>query len=328
MTAATLEIRSNGAHNVVQDLGRRGWLAQGVSHAGGMDVDALRLANVLAGNVADSAVIEVSQFPFRARLLADATLAWAGADSTVTIDGAARPPWWCAPALSGQSISIAPPRRGARVYLACGGGFDVPQVLGSRSTDLKGGFGGLEGRGLKRGDLLAVAAGRSQVAPRAFGLLPRARQAFFNELDKGVVTLRAIAAAEYGRFTAEARKAFEQTAYIVTSEANRTGYRLEGAPLAVAERLELLSHGIVPGTVQVPPNGQPIIQLADANTCGGYPKIATVVVTDLWRVAQAPVGTRLQFDMVSADTAAQQLRAYHCELKRLTAAVEHKRHHP
>ncbi|MBR8457085.1 biotin-dependent carboxyltransferase family protein [Burkholderia dolosa] len=327
MTAATLEIRSNGALNVVQDLGRQGWLAQGVSNAGAMDVDALRLANALAGNVADSAVIEISLFPFRAQLLADATLAWTGADSTVTIDGVQRPPWWSAHVRSGQSITIAPPRRGARVYLACGGGFDVPQVLGSRSTDLKGGFGGLEGRGLKRGDLLAV-AGPSLGTPRSFGLLPPARQELFNELDKGVVTLRAIAAAEYDRFTTETQVAFEQTAYVVTSEANRTGYRLEGAPLALAERLELLSHGIVPGTVQVPPNGQPIIQLADANTCGGYPKIATVIETDLWRVAQAPVGTRLRFEMVSADTAAQQLRAYGCEHQRLTASIEHQRRHP
>jgi biotin-dependent carboxylase-like uncharacterized protein len=327
MTDASLEIRSNGAPNVVQDLGRQGWLAHGVSNAGAMDMDALRIANALAGNEASCAAIEISVFPFRVQVLADTTLAWTGADSAVTIDDAVRPPWWSTRVRAGQTITIAPPRRGTRVYLACGGGIGVPQVLGSRSTDLKGGFGGLEGRGLRRGDLLPT-AGASISDHRAFGVLPQVRRSLFEELDSGVVTLRAIAAAEYGAFTAEAKTAFEQSLYTITSEANRTGYRLDGAPLALRQRLELLSHGIVPGTVQVPPNGQPIIQLADANTCGGYPKIATVIDTDLWRVAQAPVGTRLRFMVVSADVATQALRTHEHEHLHLISSIARWRRAP
>lgn len=319
-TGGTLEIRSNGALNVVQDLGRNGWLAHGVSNAGAMDKDALRIANAMAGNEAGCAGIEINLFPLRALVHADTTLAWTGADSTLTVDGVVHPPWWCARVRAGQSITVAPPRKGARMYLACSGGLDVPQVLGSRSTDLKGGFGGLEGRGLKSGDLLATASATSG-NHRSFGVVPAPRQHLFEDLERGVVTLRAIPAAEHDVFTAEARAAFEQTEYTITSEANRTGYRLEGAPLVLSQRLELLSHGIVPGTVQVPPNGQPIIQLADANTCGGYPKIATIVEADLWRVAQAPVGARLRFVIANADEAAQVLRAHEREHQRLVEDI-------
>lgn len=327
MSSITLEIRSNGALNVVQDLGRAGWLSQGISNAGAMDADALRIANAMAGNDIGCAAIEISLFPFRAHLLDQATLAWTGADSTAAIDGMVHPPWWSTRVRSGQTITIAPPRRGARVYLACSGGIDVPLVMGSRSTDLKGGYGGLQGRGLKRGDLLA-----SGSAPagdhRSFGVLSPERQSFLAELDGGVVTLRAIAAAEHDTFTPEAQTAFEQTEYTVTSEANRTGYRLDGAPLALRQGLELLSHGIVPGTVQVPPNGQPIIQLADANTCGGYPKIATVIETDLWRVAQAPVGTRLRFVLIDAEATTQALQAHEREHQRLLGDIARGRRAP
>lgn len=326
MTAATLEIRANGSLNMVQDLGRTGWLAQGISRAGAMDPDALRIANALAGNDAGCAAIEISMFPFRAQLLADTTLAWTGADSAVTIDGTTLPPWWSTHARSGQTITVLPPRRGTRVYLACRGGIDVPQVLGSRSTDLKGGFGGLEGRGLKRGDLLAAAV-QTDGNHRALGALPPARLGLFAELDTGIIRLRAVAAAEYDIFTAEAKAHFVQTRYTVTNEANRTGYRLDGAPLVLNQQLELLSHGIVPGTVQVPPNGLPIIQLVDANTCGGYPKIATIVETDLWRLAQAPVGTHLEFELVDAGLAAQLLRAHHRDHLHLVANILHWRRH-
>lgn len=318
MTANVLEIRSNGALNSIQDLGRRGWLSEGVSTSGAMDGEALRLANAMVGNRMDCGAVEISIFPFRIKVLADTELAWTGANSEAVLDGVVQPPWWSTPVRAGQSLTIDPPRLGSRVYLACAGGVDVPPVLGSRSTDFKGGFGGFEGRGLKRGDLLSAGAVET-AGRRAFGVLPPGRKSHFDGLQQGTVTLRAIAAAEYDKFTAEARTAFEETLYAITSEANRTGYRLDGAPLKLREPLELLSHGIVPGTVQVPPNGLPIVQLADANTCGGYPKIATVVATDLWRIAQAAPGTQVRFVLIGAADAAQIERDQHQELARLIA---------
>lgn len=326
MSGPVLEIRSNGALNCVQDLGRAGWLAQGVSLGGAMDRPALALANALAGNPAGSAAVEISQFPFRARLLADATLAWTGADSAVSLDGEAHPPWWSLAARAGQTLVIAPPRRGTRVYLACGGGIDVPQVLGARATDLKAGFGGVGGRGLQRGDTLAV-TGAGDASARAFGLCPPERLRLFDELEQGVVTVAALAAAEYAAFTDQAREAFVQTHYTISSEANRTGYRLQGAALALSAPLELLSHGILPGTVQVPPDGQPIVQLADANTCGGYPRIATLIDSQLWRLAQAGPGMRLRFELLDADAALALLRSDALAHQRLLADIARWRQH-
>jgi allophanate hydrolase subunit 2 len=128
------------------------------------------------------------------------------------------------------------------------------------------------------------------------------------ELANGCVPVRVLPAAEFGQFTEAAIAAFYSTPYEVTPQANRVGYRLKGTPLHTCHRLELRSHGIAPGTVQVPPAGQPIVQLAEANTCGGYPKIATVIESDLWRLAQTPVGCAIQFVPVTSNDGATAIR--------------------
>lgn len=294
-----IEVLSTGAPNVVQDLGRTGYLSIGVCRSGAMDPLALSLANALVGNEEGAAGIEVSLFPFKLRFQVDTTFACTGTDSVVRLDDVTLAPWWRRPARAGQTIVIERPKRGARAYLAIGGGIDALQVMGSRSTDLKSGFGGWEGRGLRRGDILPLGSQSSPILNRSgLGVIPQELPEFWRELASGVITLRVLPAAEFELFTQASRAAFTECPYLVTPEANRVGYRLAGESLQLAEPLELLSHGIVPGTVQVPPSGQPIIQLAEANTCGGYPKIATVIEADLWRVAQAPVGCSLRFKLV------------------------------
>jgi allophanate hydrolase subunit 2 len=124
----------------------------------------------------------------------------------------------------------------------------------------------------------------------------------------GVVTVRALPSSEYSEFTKSAHTDFEQTEFKITPDCNRQGYRLEGAALKTKRKLELLSHGVVPGTVQVPPSGQPIVQMAEANTLGGYPKIATVIGADLWRLAQMRAGQTVRFNIVDNVTAVNALR--------------------
>ncbi|CAJ0796859.1 biotin-dependent carboxyltransferase family protein [Ralstonia holmesii] len=305
-----IEILTNGAPNVIQDLGRPGQMASGVSRNGAMDTLALSLANALVGNEAGAAAIEICLFPFRAQFSGDTEFAVTGADCVVRLDDDRVAPWWGRSAQTGQTIVIERPRRGARAYLALRGGFDVEPILGSRSTDLKGNFGGLGGRGLRRGDTLKLCTVPSRGECKAgLGVVPQEVPEFWRELSSGCMTVRTLPAAEYDLFTAEARHAFEHADYEVTPDANRVGYRLAGPSLPLVAPMELLSHGIVPGTVQVPPSGQPIVQLADANTCGGYPKIATVIEADLWRLAQAPIGCRIRFSMTDIDTALSALRA-------------------
>lgn len=305
-----IEILSSGAPNVIQDLGRAGHLSQGVSRGGAMDTPALQCANALLGNEDDAAGIEIGLFPFRLRFDADCTFAVTGAVCVSKLDGVDLPPWWSAKARAGQTLVIDPPMSGARAYLVFGGGLDLPRVMGSRSTELKSGFGGFLGRGLRRGDRLALLA--PQAAARhtgpGLGAVPSGLVEFHEQLRTGLVRVRALAAAEYEAFTPEARTLFFEREWTVSGDANRMGYRLSGPILSLEEPLELLSHGLLPGTVQVPPSGQPIVQLSEANTCGGYPKIATVFEADLWRLAQAPVGTRVRFALATLDEAVDALR--------------------
>ena len=313
-----IEILSNGAPNLIQDLGRRGHLGIGVSRGGAMDSMALSLANALVGNDEDAAGVEISLFPFRARFQIDTHFSVTGADCMVRLDDEVLAPWWGRLARAGQTLVIERPKRGARGYLALAGGVDVDPIMGSRSTDLKGAFGGYQGRGLRRGDTLKLnghTVRQNQAA--GLGIVPKELPAFWKELSVGLVTVRAIRAAEYEYFTKAAHNALVKTDYEITPDANRVGYRLGGEPLPLQVAQELLSHGIVAGTVQVPPSGQPIIQLAEANTCGGYAKIATVIEADLWKLAQAPIGCRIRFELVDVDSAIDALRTRAAEARRI-----------
>lgn len=319
-----IEIQSSGALNLVQDLGRPGYLDIGVSGGGAMDAPALALANWMVGNDAGAAGLEISLFPFRVRFQEKTWFAVTGATCELTLQGRRLFSWWAAEAGAGEVLTIAPPTLGSRAYVAFAGGIEVPRVLGSRSTDLKSGFGGLQGRGLKKGDRLAFGAGAHRMGPgtRSFGIAPPSRLQFADELATGSVAIRVLAAAEIGHFTEEALQDFQSSEYKLTPDCNRQGYRLQGAPLQTRRPLELLSHGLVPGTVQVPPAGQPILQLAEANTCGGYPKIATVIEPDLWRLAQLRPGQRIRFALVDHASAIAAVRDHAGEQSRIQHALE------
>ena len=298
-----IEILTSGALNSVQDRGRRGLLSSGVSRSGAMDLSALDAANALLGNDRGAAAIEVAAFPFRLRFLAATTIAVTGAVAEARLAGCRLPPWWAVEARVGDELAIDPPTTGARVYVAFGGGVDVPLLLGARATDLKSGYGGLEGRGLRRGDCLPLGHRASGKLPDGgIGALPPPGR------SAEARPLRVLPAAEWPEFSQEARRLFEAVNWRVTAEFDRQGCRLDGPELQRERRRELLSHGIVPGTVQVPPSGRPIVQLAEANTCGGYPKIATVIETDLWRLGQAMPNDDLRFAVVSREEALTALR--------------------
>lgn len=289
MTSSTL--------NLVQDIGRFGLLSQGVSRSGAMDPQALRVGNALLGNAEGAAGIEINVFPIRVRFAQATGFACTGADCPLSLDDTPTAGWTAQKAFAGQTLTIQRPRRGTRAYLCFTGGIDVEPVMASRATDLKGGFGGFSGRSLQRGDRLTL--GTPAGLPLVFSVAPAERRALWQELATGSVKVRVLPGAEYQAFTTFARQQFIERSYVITADSNRVGYRLSGEALALTQPLELRSHGILPGTVQVPPAGQPIIQMAEANTCGGYPKIANVIEADLWRLAQAPIGTRVLFSLAT-----------------------------
>lgn len=298
-----------GAHGpvTIQDLGWQGHYREGVSRSGAMDRLALALGNTLLGNEAGAAGIEVPLPPFHLRFETDLSFAVTGADCRAEIDGEPLPPYWGRHARAGQELRLGHARAGGFAYITVHGGIDVPPVLGARSTHLRGAFGGVDGRPLTRGDRIAVAGAKASIPRRGVGAVPL--PALADSDSDNATAVRVLPAGEYDRYTPEALERFWATRWKVTPQSNRTGYRLDGPVLEMARPLEMRSHGIVPGTIQVPAGGTPIIQLADAATMGGYPKIGAVIEADLWRMAQVRPGQALTFIKVDYDEAVEALAA-------------------
>ncbi len=289
-----IEILSSAALATVQDQGRLGSLRHGVGTSGAMDRLALAAGNLLLGNDANAAAIEIPVFPFQVRFTQDCAFALTGADCDARLGDRPLAPWWAAQARQGDVLSLGLPaaRSGSRAYLALAGGVAVAEVLGSRSTQLRGAFGGHEGRALRRGDRLDAAAPGTGLH-RDVGLVPPAL-ALPLSVD-GCAAVRVLPAAEYLRYRESSRAAFWAGEWKITAQSDRYGYRLSGEALVPLAPMEMRSHGIVPGVIQVPPGGQPIVQMRDAQPSGGYPKFGTVIEADLWRLGQAPIGSRIRF---------------------------------
>jgi 5-oxoprolinase (ATP-hydrolysing) subunit C len=300
-----IEIIATGALATVQDQGRGGALKWGVGASGALDNLALAAGNILLGNDDHAAGVEIQIFPFQARFTEDCAFAITGADCGASLDDLPLPPWWVQTASAGQILSLGIPRQGtwraSRAYLCLAGGVDVPPVLGSRSTQLRGAFGGHEGRQLRSGDRLRAGATANVPGCGGFGLSPPALDLPLTE--GGLPAVRVLPAAEYAQYTEAAHHALWNEPWRVTPQSDRYGYRLDGTPLHLIAPIETRSHGIVPGVIQVPPNGQPIVQMRDAQPSGGYPKIGVVIEADLWRLGQAPIGSRIRFRQTSWDEA-------------------------
>jgi biotin-dependent carboxylase-like uncharacterized protein len=300
-----IEILTSHALNSIQDRGRFGARGLGVSTSGVMDPIALAVGNAILGNAEGLAGIEVQSFPFRIRFQADVIFAVTGADCGATLCGRKLPPWWCTQAREGDVLALCAPRRGARAYLTFAGGIDVPEIMGSRSTHMRAGFGGLDGRALAPGDVIPIGAPRSEFNRHPdFGAMPPdfaigdARSS-----DNRCLTIRVLRAGEYDLFPPAVRRALWSTEWKINHQSDRTGYRLSGAKLMLPAPVELRSHGVMAGVIQVPPSGEPIIQMSDANTAGGYPKIGAVAQADLWRLGQARPGSFIKLEEVDYDAA-------------------------
>lgn len=334
--SGSLLVHKPGMLASVQDLGREGLRQLGICPGGALDTLALRLANRLVGNPEGAAGLELTMGNAELRFESDTRIAYLGSDFDARLDDHPLHPGWSLPVRAGQRLRFGGANReglamgaaGLRTWLAVAGGIDVLPMMGSRSTDLKAGFGGLEGRALRKGDRLPLGSSpltEAQRTRRAFGL--RGPDRWRDEgadapvapaSDDGATVLRVMAGPEAHQFTHESRTAFHAAAWRITPQSNRMGSRLDGPALQREAAGDMLSAGVVPGTVQVPPSGQPIILMGDAQTTGGYPRIAVVIRADLWKLAQAPLGGLLR--LVEVDAAAA-LDAWQAQ-KRYLASVD------
>ncbi|PRG98317.1 biotin-dependent carboxyltransferase family protein [Burkholderia gladioli] len=334
---AGIEVLRAGPLSTVQDTGRRGFRHLGVALGGALDTLALEVGNRLVGNRPAAAAIEITLGPASFRFPRATRIAITGNGFGAMLDGRRVHAWWSLPVAAGQTLALQVAQHGMRGYLCVAGGIDVLPVLGSRSTDLGSRFGGLGGRALRDGDRLPVgqpgAATPACLAPEAqeFGvkapawcasLMPSEALPRRPHTHASWPTLvRVLAGPQYGGFASASQQALWNEEWRVTPNSNRMGYRLAGPALLREAREELLSHAVLPGTIQVPPNGQPIVLMHDAQTTGGYPQIGTVIRADLWKLAQARLNLPIRFVPTTAEAARGAVAAERAYLRQIDVAI-------
>lgn len=296
----TLDVVSPGLLTTIQDLGRFGYQRFGVSPAGAVDGLALQVANALVGNELSEAALEMTLQGATIEIAATtARLAFAG-DFAIMIDGIPAQAWRSHLLHRGQTFAVGRARSGFRGYLAVAGGLAISPELGSRATHLRAVLGGLDGRELRRGDRLPLCA----EAP------PQGIERTLAEADIPLPRdpIRVVLGPQADYFDANAMSDFFSATYTVTASADRMGIRLSGPPIRHVRGFDVISDAVVTGSIQVPGSGEPIVMLAERQTTGGYPKLATVIGADLRQVAQSPPGAKLRFAPVEL-AEAQSLRA-------------------
>ena len=290
------EVITPGAFTTVQDLGRYGLQKMGLPICGALDAYAFRLANLLVGNPDNCAVLEITVMGPRLKILAEADIAVTGAEMSLTLNETPVTGWQSLRVKPDDMLEIHQIKTGCRAYLAVTGGIDVPVVMGSRSTYVGGKIGGFKGRPLQAADLI-----ESNPAPRlkSSKQLPHKYTPHYPT----EITLRAIPGPQ-DDFFREGLDVLFESAFMITAKADRMGYRLQGPSISVREDMpkSIISEPTMPGGIQIPADQQPIILMVE-QTVGGYNKIATVISSDLPRVAQATPGDTIRFEKITLEKA-------------------------
>lgn len=328
---AKLSVVTAGLLTTFQDFGRHGFRRFGVPRAGVLHPDLAVIANALAENAATEAVLEffysgpslsVEAGPvrfafagdFKIRLLRNGTSYLVRSWRTLTLE-------------NGDTLQVGPVVTGKAGYIAISGGFEVPSVLKSCSTYLRGGFGGLDGKRLQSGSVIYAKESVGNKEPERYLPIPPGRDAFGGFLTQGgldqVLPIRVILGPQDDYFTDEALTTFLSATYTVTRASDRMGIRLDGPRLQHRKNFppEIISDGIVPGAIQVPGNGIPIALLADAQTVGGYPKIATIASVDLGKLAVLTPGRQICFTALSANEGAELLISHRQQLAQRISGI-------
>jgi biotin-dependent carboxylase-like uncharacterized protein len=310
----------------VQDAGRFGQAALGVGRAGAIDWPAWRLGNALVGNTHDEAALEVTLIGPTLRFERPTVIALTGASIDARVGEQSLPGWTCCALPAGSVLQLGGMRQGCRSYLAVRGGFDVPLVLGSRSTDLHARIGPFSGRALQAGDSLAVAdsdpwpwlGSVEQPQALSWGLDPKPW------FDHAHAPLALLHGHHFDQLDDASQRELFGARFTISKDSNRTASRMDGHRLNLRRPLELISEATVPGTLQLPPSGQPILLQAEAPVTGGYPRIGQLAMVDLSRLAQRRPGDTVCFRESTWDEATQRLANRQQRLQRLIDSIERR----
>ena len=308
---SSLVVNSPGLLTTVQDLGRHGYGAIGVSPAGAADPVALRLANLLVGNKPGAAALEMTLLGGSYVFPEGGVIAVTGANMSPVLNGRELEMWATISVPRYAELTLGSTRNYARAYLAVAGGIRVKPFLGSASTHLLSGTGGFEGRALRKGDVVKFSQLGRKISTR------RISQSLLTSLKPRKV-LRVTDGPQAGQFSPEAREAFARQTFRITEESDRLGLRLDAPPIPSPLPANMITEGVCLGAIQITPSGHAIILGVDQQTTGGYPKIANVIGVDLHRVGQLRPHIDIRFERTSLTVA----RALWIERERMLHATE------
>jgi antagonist of KipI len=328
-----LEFLSPGLLTSVQDLGRAGFRHLGISASGAADRDALRVANKLVGNDERAAGIEFTLTGPTIRFARPRLVALTGGEVEATCDGIRVPMWRPVALAAGSELRLGRIARGARGYLAVGGGIDVPQVLGSRGTDLRAAFGGHKGRALAADDRLKVGRPRDDLGRALWAALERRGGRFAaaswwvaptEDLRGDMAFLHLLPGHDIAMLDPRVLRVLRDGIWTVGADSDRMGLRFDGPGVPQVPHGDRVSTAVVPGTVQLPPDGRPIVLGVDAQTVGGYHCVANVIRADLGRAMQLKPGERVRAVLVSTEAARAIRESRERDLARMFLAIDQR----
>lgn len=310
----TFTVINPGAYTTVQDRGRFGFQQMGIPITGVLDTFAYEVANLLVGNEADCAVLEITLTGPLLEVQLEAEVAITGARIGITLNQTEMRGWHSFRVRPGDKLEIQQVHHGCRAYLAVSGGFDVPLIMGSRSTYVGGKIGGFNGRSLQQGDAL-------KVIPKKLPQKSRKLPSTFIPEDQSEILLRAILGPQ-DNFFKNSLEDLLKAEFIVSPKADRMGYRLLGPKISIDDDMpkSIISEPSMPGGVQIPADEQPIILLVE-QTVGGYAKIVTVIFSDIQKIAQATPGDPIQFELVDLSTAHSLYHDYKQKMKNIEESL-------
>jgi len=304
----SIRILNPGLQTTIQDLGRNGYSHYGVSSSGAADDLSFRLGNLIVGNKENLAAIEMTLLGGDYKFDIDANISLTGSKFDAKIEGESLHFYKNIPIQSGQLLSIGQSLQGSRCYLAVRGGIDINDVLSAKTTHLTSKIGGVDGRSLKKDDVLIIGEEQKLLNPININEM----------LDINMYKLLIIKGLQSNYISKSTWKIFLNQEYIVSNLSNRMGIRLEGNSLKLDNENEIITEGVPLGAIQLPSNGYPIISFVEHQTTGGYPKIANVISSELHKVGQLKPGDKFQFELVSLEEAEALRHEREIYVKRMT----------
>lgn len=331
----SIKVLRPGLLTSIQDLGRYGYQKHGVIVSGAMDSYSLRMANILVGNKEKQAVLEITLVGPALFIEKDILLAITGGDLSPTVEGQPIPMNRPVFLKKGCILQFGARKSGCRSYLAIAGGYNISEVMGSASTYLRAGLGGFEGRALQADDVLQLKDPQEKSASLLRQLASSSSASSYVSTkwflgrshipqEGEPIKIRVMRGRQFEQFSGDSKDVFWNCSFQISSQSDRMGYRLSGTALKLAEPLEMISEAVSLGTVQVPPDGNPIILLADRQTVGGYPKIAQVALVDVAVVAQLKPGSKICFQEISLQEAESLYLIREQEIQALQRAIQLK----